>query len=150
MPKYVDTERSTFPKSSRRTKPKRADHKHEYIDCPVDIEERYEEIVGVTFYDRSELQRIVFAISSASAPYLETKPVHGSQTRLSEADQALLHEKYSGLEDYIFFSLECRINWELKSWLRSYADALIVISPEELKEEMVNTLSTQLEKYSGL
>lgn len=46
-----------------------------YKECYCDIEERYEDIVGITYHDDREVETILFAISKSKAPYIKTKPI---------------------------------------------------------------------------
>ena len=55
-----------------------------YVDCPEDIEGRFEDIVGVTLYEERECQHIVIWTSDEAKGYVETKAIHGSQTPISE------------------------------------------------------------------
>ena len=52
-----------------------------YIECPEDLYERFDDVVGVTVYDKN-LGHILFWVSDASKDYVATKAIHGSQTQL--------------------------------------------------------------------
>ena len=43
-----------------------------FKECYCDIDEHYEDIVGVTHYDNLEVEDILLAVSKQKAPYIET------------------------------------------------------------------------------
>lgn len=54
---------------------------HHYIEYDGEIDERFEDIIGVTLNDGPVLQ-IVFWVSDKSKDYVETKPLHESQKHI--------------------------------------------------------------------
>lgn len=120
-----------------------------YKDCYCDIDERYEDIVGVTYHDDQEVETILFAISKSKAPYIRTKPIHGSQTLLPSTDQDRLHKEYPELKDYIFYQIECIPNNELKELLFSFDKEIIVLN-NNLQQEIYAELSRQTNMYKLL
>ena len=120
----------------------------EYKDCAVDLAERFDDIVGVTYYEDRHLEIILFAISKQAVNYIRTKPLHSSQIELSSERQEEMHFKYPHLTGYVFFTLECIPNYELHSLLYSYGSKLVVLTPDWLKEEMKEEVRKQFESYS--
>lgn len=120
-----------------------------YKECYCDIDERYEDIVGVTYHDDMEVKTILFAISNAKAPYIKTKPIHGSQTLLSSIEQERLHQKYPELGDYVFYQIQCIPNNELKELFFSFDKEIVVIN-EDLQQEIINELSRQIAVYQRI
>jgi len=118
-----------------------------YVKCQVNIDELFDDIVGVTYYWDKPVEHVVFAVHKSSANYIRTKPMHPYQTELSKEDQAKLHRENPKLEDYSFFSLDCKLNYELSSLFRSYGANLVVISPESLRIEMGENARKLLELY---
>ena len=49
-----------------------------YIDCPENIYERFEDIVGVTLYEERKVEHILCWVNDASKGYVNTKPIHES------------------------------------------------------------------------
>ena len=96
----------------------------------------YENILGLTRYDGSEIHEIQIKVAKQSAPYLLTKPIHSSQTEL---------KKYK--DGSILIGLKLYINYELKSILLSYGDGLEVKKPESLRSEMKLLLNNTLTLY---
>ena len=119
-----------------------------YISVPDDLQERYEEIIGVTFKEENPLQEIVFWISDKSKDYIITKPMHGSQKTLRGATELSLRSSYPDLKNGGFFQIECRENYELLRELTSFGPELIVLSPKSIAEKIYNQLQSMLANYS--
>ena len=110
------------------------DYRANYSPAPEDLQERYEEIIGVTYNEGCPLQKIVFWVSDDSKDYIATKPVHGSQKTLKGGMDAQLRSAYPLLKGGRFFQIECRQNYELVRELTSFGKELIVISPQQIKD----------------
>lgn len=119
-----------------------------YISVPDDLQERYEEIIGVTFIEENPLQEIVFWISDKSKDYIITKPMHGSQKTIRGAEELLLRNSYPYLKNGGFFKIECRENYELLRELTSFGPELVVLSPKSIADKIYNQLQTMLANYS--
>lgn len=118
-----------------------------YIECQVDIDELFDDIVGVTYYWDKPVEHVVFAVHKSSANYIRTKPIHPFQAELSKDNQIEMRKKNPMLKDFYFFSLDCKLNYELSSLFRSYGYNLVVISPVSLREEMKESARKQLKFY---
>lgn len=110
-----------------------------FKECSVDLEDRFYEIMGVTYYDNEPYETIILAVRNEEFPYIYTKPLHGTQTRCNDP-------KYQ-LDGFTTISIKCRYNYELLSKLYSYGDALVVLAPESLREKMIAGLQRQRELY---
>lgn len=119
-----------------------------YRPVPDDLQERYEEIIGVTYKEENPLQEIVFWISDKSKDYIITKPMHGSQKTIRGTTELSLRSTYPHLKNGGFFQIECRENYELLRELTSYGPELIVLSPTNIAEKIYNQLQSMLENYS--
>ena len=108
----------------------------DYLECEEELEERYEEIVGITYNEQEPLTIVILAIRDSYVPYIETKPLHGSQTRLSEEDQSKLHKELSQFNDYDFYSLEIKPNREFFNLVFRNGENIILISPAALRDKM--------------
>lgn len=118
-----------------------------YIECPDDIYERFEDIVGVTLYEDRQVEHIVCWVSEASKGYVNTKPIHESYTPFKGEKENQLHEQYPKLDGGLFFSIDCIPNFELIRELCSFGGNLVVLSPESIREEIKNRLSAHLDQY---
>ncbi len=115
-----------------------------------DFIERYEDIVGITFYEDKPVERILFWVSDLSVNYVSTKPIHGSQRHLSTIEQDKLHSQYSQLSDGSFFTIDCIENYELIRELSSFGAELIVLYPEHISKKVYGVAKEMTERYSSI
>lgn len=118
-----------------------------YIECPDEIYERFEDIVGVTLYEERQIEHIVCWVSEASKGYVNTKPIHESYTPFKGEKESQLHEQYPKLDGGLFFSIDCIPNFELIRELCSFGGNLVVLSPESIREDIKNRLEFHLDQY---
>jgi predicted DNA-binding transcriptional regulator YafY len=110
------------------------------IDAPYlpnakyDFDEYFKDIVGVTRLESAELQLIKLLFDSQVAPYVLSKPLHGSQ------------EIVSNNEFELVISIEVIPNYELETLILSYGDRVKVLEPESFR----NAISSRLEKAVGM
>lgn len=117
----------------------------DYIDCPIDIAERYQDIVGITFHADRDLQKILFCVAPETSPYIDTKPLHNSQIKLPSLEQEEMRQKYPNFKEWIFYTIECiPDDYELPRLMMSYGEKLVVHTPVELKTYIINKLIQQL------
>ncbi len=123
---------------------------HHYIEYDGDLNERFEDIVGVSLYKDRPLQTIVFWVSDKSKDYVATKPIHESQRRHRGEKESLLRQRYPMLENGYFFSIDCIENYELIRELTSFGEDLIVLSPDNIKEKVIERITVTYNKYKIL
>lgn len=112
-----------------------------------DLNERFEDIIGVTLYEERPLLEIVFWVSDRSKDYVATKPIHESQRNIKgEWEEALRHE-YPTLEGGRFFSIECIENYELIRELTSFGADLVVLSPKEIRSKITERIKAMGARY---
>ena len=121
-----------------------------YKDYKGDIEERFEDIIGVTVFANKKVENILLWVSDNDFPYLDTKPLHGSQTVVSEDNETKFRKKYSSLKGGRFVKLQCKENYELIVNLVSYLDALVVLEPKALRDKVGDVVGKMSEKYLRL
>lgn len=121
-----------------------------YYPCPVDLESRFEDIVGVTLPKDKEVEDIYLWVSDDSYNYIATKPIHKSQKEVDEATQNQLQQQYSQLGSGHFIYLKCIDNFELRRELCSFFDGLIVLSPSSLKDGIAKQIFSMNEKYFSM
>lgn len=108
-----------------------------YIETDVDFEEFFDDIVGVTNYKNSCIEKVVLKVSNKSIDYIRTKPLHGTQTELKEL----------GSDSHTFIQLKLKINTELEMLLLSYGDAIEIIEPSWLRIKFAEITKKMSENY---
>ena len=93
-----------------------------------DLNDRFQEIVGVTYSEQQEPVNIHLRFHGKSRGYVFTKPLSICQRPLSFDDL-----KSDPMDVHLE---EIRINFELKQQIFFYADQVEIVSPESLRKEM--------------
>lgn len=112
----------------------------EEIDRPyeastVDFDEYFEDILGVTVPVESAPVLIRLHAAPELAPYIQTKPLHGSQKQLSEDAQGTV------------FSIEVMPNYELEKKILSFGADLCVLDPPFFREKLKNRVLEMGRRY---
>jgi len=122
-----------------------------YSPCPDDLAERFEDIVGVTYYEDSPVEHILFWASDFSRDYIETKPLHGTQTYQRGDAETKLRQQYPQLEGGAFYTIDCIKNYELIRLLCSYGKELIVLhSDGTILDDIYKRICEMNKKYSEM
>lgn len=107
-----------------------------YLDNDqIDFNEYFEDIIGVTNNDAAEPVKILLQINKELWPYIETKPIHESQTVKKKA------------EHFNVIQLKLKINYELIALIFSLGEHVKVIEPEELVESIKHKAKLFFENY---
>lgn len=110
-----------------------------FIECAVNLEEMFEEIIGITYKEKNPVEKIIIAVRNDAFPYIDTKPLHETQTKCTDPQYQI--------DGYKTIFIKCRDNHELISKLCSYGDDLIVLAPEGIRNEIVEILKKQWKSY---
>jgi predicted DNA-binding transcriptional regulator YafY len=102
----------------------------------VDFEEYFDDFIGVTKPLNTVLTKINLSASAALAPYIITKPLHGSQKKIELS------------ENVFIFSIDVIPNFELKKLLLSFGNEITVLEPLSLKNEIVEVLKKNINNYN--
>ncbi len=121
-----------------------------YEECPEDLAERFEDIVGVTLYEDRPVEHVLFWVSDASKDYVITKPIHESQIQYQGEEEHKLKELYNTFNGGSFFSIDCICNYELIRELCSFGENLIVIGPLSIKEAIINRVVSVIDSYNRI
>lgn len=122
---------------------------YEYIDCADDLDEYFDDCIGITRYEDQEPQDIILAIKNGFIGYVETKPLHPSQTYLKK-EQESLHSKYPALEGYSFYKIQVIPNIELISLIRSFGSDIILVSPKEVRNYINDDVKESLRLFNDI
>lgn len=108
---------------------------HHYIENEINFEEYFDDAIGVTIKDDQEPEKIILQISRKLWPYIETKPIHGSQKIKSKNDQ------------YVLIELTLVLNYELRALIFSLGEEIKVVAPKNLQDLIVLKAQTLLKNY---
>ncbi|MGM9845794.1 MAG: helix-turn-helix transcriptional regulator [Muribaculaceae bacterium] len=118
--------------------------------CETDLDDRFDEIIGVTFNEEAPLSKILFWVSDEVKGYIHTKPIHGSQIYVKGDRADRLHTLYPQLQSGDFFTIECRENFELIRELTAWGDGLIVLTPTPLRCKIADRISRMASRYTTI
>lgn len=121
-----------------------------YVDCDETFEERYEDIIGLTWLKEEEMTEIIIAVKDSFTGYVDTKPLHGSQFKFASDRQADLHKQYKAFDSYTFYGLNLRPNRELYNTLFRNGENTLLISPKSIREKMALELEISLERLKSV
>ena len=97
-------------------------------------DEYYKDVIGVTV-SNSRAERIEFWIDKYNAPYVITKPFHGSQRVIKTTD------------DGVVFNILVQINFELERLILGFGDSIEIIKPKRLRDRMKRKLEKAASFY---
>jgi len=101
----------------------------------IDWTEYFEDMIGVTKPENATTEKIILHFYTTAGKYIESKPIHGSQ--ISKRIE----------KDVLEVSLEVIVNYELTSFILSYAENIRVIQPQSLAEQIKERLEKGIERY---
>jgi len=111
----------------------------DFVDSNVDLETCFEDSIGVTVFPDNPIESVKLRINAKRYPYIETKPIHWSQTEL----------KNEATEDYKVIRLKVRINNELETAILSFGDDVEVLAPESLRLRIGERIEKLARKYTN-
>jgi len=104
-------------------------------DKNLNFQEYFDDIVGVSRQEDEKPVKVELLVTKELAPYIQTKPIHGSQKRISQDDRGLI------------ISLKVIPNFELEQLILSHGEKLQVLAPEGFKERIRSRLESALGLY---
>ncbi len=121
----------------------------DYKDFDGNLNDLFEDVIGVTIDEKEPLNQIVFWVGDKSVNHVVTKPLHESQRTLRKEEKSL-RQKYPSLPGGCFFRIDCKKNYELLRELCAYGQELIVLEPTSIREEIEERIKGMSERYSEL
>ena len=123
---------------------------HLYIPYEGDINEYFDDIIGITNIRENKVQTIKFWVNDREAAYVRTKPLHDSQIHYKGNSEESLRALYPQLESGMFFSIKCKENYELIRELSSFGAGLVVLEPLDIRESVRKRSLDTLKMYEKL
>lgn len=91
----------------------------------IDYYEYFDDMIGVTRSPDAPLQEVTLRISPFSWPYVETKPLHGTQRIIERTPDG------GGI-----ISIRVILNYELEQTILYYGENIEVLAPDSLREKI--------------
>lgn len=101
----------------------------------IDFNEYFEDIIGVTKPDDKDPEKIELWFSKGEAPYILTKPIHGSQRKIKNEDDGLV------------ISIEVIPNYELEKLLLSFGENCKVLRPAGVRKKLAERARAAFQSY---
>lgn len=109
-----------------------------YKESDIDFGDYFEDVVGITKPNGAKPIDVKLRVDRGEHPYIESKPIHPSQKKMSESDDDKV---------YVYLSLHVYDNYELRSKLLSYGSKVTVLEPKSLRDKMAYDLKKSLDNY---
>ena len=106
-----------------------------FIETDLDFKEYFEDIIGVTFNEKKQATNIILRVDKSLWPYIETKPLHGSQKVIQKG------------ENYVDIKLELIPNYELESLILQHGEKITVLEPSTLSNKIQDRIQQLIKKY---
>jgi predicted DNA-binding transcriptional regulator YafY len=106
-----------------------------YEETSLNFEEYFEDVVGVTVPEAAEFIQIKLRVSDALAPYIRTKPIHGSQKELSP------------ISGENIFAIEVLPNYELEKLLLALGEDIEITEPVLFREKFKRRVAALYRLY---
>jgi predicted DNA-binding transcriptional regulator YafY len=103
----------------------------------IDFNEYFEDIIGVTIDAEAKTEKILLKVNNNLYPYIQTKPMHGSQ---KTKEQSVTHT---------IIELELIPNYEMESLILSYGEGIEVIEPIILREKIKQRINLMSNNYTN-
>jgi len=102
----------------------------------VNFEEYFDDVIGVTVRQEIPVEKILIKADKQIWPYIESKPLHGSQKFIKQIGSEIIIE------------LNLQVNHEFMALLFSYMDAIEVLGPISIRKKIKNISETIFKKHS--
>lgn len=106
-----------------------------YRPCDVDFIDYFDDMIGVSKDTRTQPQLVRLWVSPESAPYIKTKPIHGTQRIVSSDDSGTI------------LTINVYLNYELEQLVLYYGENIKVLEPTVLREKIQKRLADALNNY---
>jgi len=101
----------------------------------TDFSEFFEDVIGVTVFDNQPCEKIILKIDKERYPYIDSKPLHGSQKRIESND------------NYVIIELQLKRNYELDALLLSHGEQIEILAPADYREHFKQRIQKLLKRY---
>lgn len=110
----------------------------DFIDTDIDFENYFEDVVGVTVMANRPVEKVKLRIRASRYPYIETKPIHWSQTEL----------KGESCDGWKVVRLNLIINNELEAVILGLGNDVEVLEPYTFRIQIREKIKSLSQIYS--
>jgi predicted DNA-binding transcriptional regulator YafY len=110
-------------------------NKRYILNKTLDFNEYFEDVIGVTVGNEGKTEHIVLKVQNSLLPYIETKPIHGSQKIKERAT------------DYALVTLDIIPNYEFESLLLSMGENVTIMKPQTLRLKLNDRIKAMQANY---
>lgn len=103
----------------------------------IDFTEFFDDVVGVTVPNDANINTIRLKIDKNRYSYIESKPIHATQTVKKKNDE------------YVIVELKLIPNYEFETLLLGFADSIEILEPQSLREKISERAKKILEKNTN-
>lgn len=103
----------------------------------IDFTEHFDDVVGVTVPYEKKLETICLKVDKGRFNYIETKPIHPTQTIKEKSDE------------YVVIQLKLILNYEFETLLLGFADSIEILEPISLRETISERAKAILDKINN-
>ena len=116
---------------------KSIENKEKYFefDSSFNSTDYFRESFGITAPQKLKVKKVMLKFSRSQANYIISQPLHPSQKIIEKKSKSITIE------------LNVMISYELKSQILSYGHSVEVLSPKNLKQEIIDELKNTLSNY---
>lgn len=102
----------------------------------IDFETYYSDLLGVTKSEKDRAHKVILEIDRFNAPYVLTKPIHHTQTVVTEKEQSII------------IRIDVVPNFELEREILGFGECMKVLGPRFLASRIKKRLQKNVEQYS--
>lgn len=108
----------------------------EYEPTNEDFESYFDNIIGVTDYNKRPIEHVEIWVAAGEMPYIMSKPLHHTQRIVSQDEKGSV------------ISIDVKMNYELEQTILSYGDGLEVMKPVNLRDKLKKRIEKLLSIYN--
>jgi predicted DNA-binding transcriptional regulator YafY len=98
----------------------------------------YKNVIGVTVSYNTRPSNIRILVNNATAPYVETKPLHHSQQVVERNERGIV------------ISLKVQLNFELEKEILGFGESMVVLQPNQLRKRLFKKLEQSFHLYNDM
>ena len=126
---------------------------HPFKECTTDLEERFDNIVGVTLPrdpktgKTPDPEDVLLWVSDEELPYITTKPIYPYQHLVPKEMDGKYRTLYPALTSGRFIEMNIIPNRELLQAIAAYFDGVEILQPASLRKQFADYVNEMYKRY---